>query len=113
VTLGGVEYGFKTTSLSAKAREIDRSNSKYQSGFEITKPGSLKLTFTASGPYREGETPIQIGAEYAFVYKIFAAHVGFPFLGGVIDITYDNDVTDGPTMSISVTNTDEFEVEFS
>jgi hypothetical protein len=107
-----VAYAFKNVTYDVKAREIDRSNSKYQPGYEITKPGSVKLTFSGTGPYRAGETPLSVGNEYTFVYKIYAAHAGFSFLGGVISISYDNDVTDGPNMSIQVTNTSDFEVEF-
>jgi len=110
VLIQGVQYPFARASYKPSAKMINRSNSKYSPGFVINKAGIKSLTFTASGPYKEGELPIGIGNEYTWTYKPSGANLGFIFLGVVETITHANDVEDGPTMEITVQNSQDFGV---
>src|SRR5262245_9316398 len=110
VTIQGVQYPFARVSYRPSAKMINRSNSKYFPGYVINKAGLRSLTFTASGPFKEGELPIGIGYEYTWIYKPSGANVGFSFLGVVESITHANDVEDGPTTEVTVQSTDQFGV---
>lgn len=110
VSAGGTEYGFKDVDIDRTAREIDRSNSKYSPGFEITKAGACKLVFSANGPWRDGETPLVLQGEYTWIYRPFAAHAGITFLGQIVSIKDTNDVLDGPKMSIKVVTSEDFDL---
>lgn len=108
-TIDGVQYPFKNVSYKITAAAINRSNTKYTPGYSVKRSGIKSLVFTGSGPFREGETALTIGGEYTFILKPATAHVGVTWLGLILDITFDDDAEDGPNMSISVENQEDFD----
>jgi hypothetical protein len=113
VTVDGIQYPFASIDYNQSARPIDRSNSKYEPGYEITKGGSKKLKFSADGPYHKDEVPLTVGEEYECEYKPYDSHIGFPFVGTLLNINHKNDVNGGPNMAIEVENSEGFDAAFS
>jgi hypothetical protein len=113
VTIGGVDYPFKTVKYAMKSKMINRANSKYSPGFAINKAGILSLTFSANGPYKQGEIPLAIGGEYEWYFSPASSHAGFPFLGVVESLEFDDDVEDGPSLAITVQNSEDFGVDIT
>lgn len=109
VAVGGQTYPFARVSYRPSAKMINRANSKYSAGFMINKAGIKSLTFTAGGPYKEGELPLAVGEEYTWLYKPAAGHVGFTFLGVLESMTFDNNVEDGPNVDVTVQNSADFD----
>jgi hypothetical protein len=108
VTIDGTAYPFKSVRWNPKAKMIDRANTKYSPGFRVRKSGLKEGTFTAEGPYKEGEVPVEVGEEYTFLAKPSEANVGFEVLLLVEDMTFSDDVEDGPNLSITLQTQGEF-----
>lgn len=102
VMIAGTAYPFATADLDMTAKEIDRSQTKYTPGYEVTKAGKKKLVFDLEGPYKAGEAPLTLGNEYTWNYKPYASHAGFEFVGLILGIKHTNDEDDGPKMRVSV-----------
>lgn len=110
VTIEGTDYPFKNVTYGLRSKLINRSNSKYHPGYVVQRAGIRSLTFSASGPYKQGEVPLVIGHELQIVYKPASAHVGFSFLGIVESIDHRNDVEDGPTTDVTFQSTDTIDI---
>lgn len=110
VEADGVAYPVKDVKIKRSGRQVDRSNSKYEPGFEITVVGACKLTMTFNGPWVDGEAPLVIGGEYTWRYRPFGAHVGISFLGQLADLEDSNDTLDGPKMAGEVVTSGAFDL---
>ena len=113
VTVAGVQYPFKTCSHNGKATMVNRSNSKYTSRFGVKIAGQKNATFTAEGPYREGEVPLILGNEYTVETLSSANHVVASMVAILADFNYSNDVEDGPNLAVTFESQGEFNTSVS
>jgi len=109
VTIDGVAYPFAKVDLGMTAKEINRANSKYDPGFSVIKAGIKGLTFDLEGPWKPDEAALEVGAEYTWLYYPYAAHLGYEFLGIILDISHQNDQEDGPRMNVKVKAQSDFD----
>lgn len=105
----GVAYPMRVASASFDAKMINRSNSKYSAGYTVNKAGVKSLTLNVQGPYKQGEAPISVGAEETFSLKPSGSSVAMEFLGVISNVKFDDDVEDGPSVSFTIQNSEEFD----
>lgn len=109
VEIDGVEYPFAKADLGMTAKEINRSQSKYDPGFLVIKAGQKALTLDLEGPWKPDEAALEVGAEYTWTYRPYAAHLGYEFIGLILDISHHNDQEDGPRANVKVKAQSDFD----